>query len=155
MEKGRGDHDLRRKGLKRATLALAGTIAALALPVAATGASSADSAAKLQRGGQDLVIKFTLRSRDGEPTKIKRFRWKNLTMECNGGVTVDTEGIIRTMEVNDRNRFRGSINRDGRRVKVRGRVAGDLSSVRGTIRARGPFAGATGCDSGRVRWNAS
>ena len=141
--------------MKRATLALAGTIAVFALPVAATGATSADSAAKAQRGGQDLVIKFTLRSRGGEATKIKRFRWNNLTLECNGGVTVDTEGLIREMEVNDRNRFRGSVNRDGRRVKVRGRVSGDLDTVRGTIRARGPFAGATGCDSGRVRWKAS
>ena len=141
--------------MKRATLALAGTIAALALPVATTGATSADSAATAQRGGQDLVIRFTLRSRGGEPTKIKRFRWENLTLTCNGGVTVDANGLIRTMEINDRNRFRGSVNRDGRRVKVRGRVSGDLSTVKGTIRARGPFAGATGCDSGRVRWKAS
>jgi hypothetical protein len=133
---------------------MAGIVAALAVPAAATaGDGAADAAAKAQRGGQ-LNIKFVLNSRDGEPVALKRFRFENLRATCADDI-VNVSGKIRTIPVNDRNRFRKTVRRNGKLVKVRGRVSNDLDRVRGTIRARGDFAGAENCDSSRVHWSAS
>ena len=142
--------------MKKGTLALAGLVAALALPVSAGGATEAGAeGATAERGAQDLQIRFTLRSREGEPTALRRFRFSGLTAECAGGASVNTEGRIRSIPVNDRNRFRKTIRRTSKTIKVRGRVSNDLDRVVGRIRVEGDLRGEQNCDSEFVRWRAS
>lgn len=139
--------------MKKGTFALAGVTAMLVLPVAATGSSSG-AAAKAQ-GGDNFRISFTLQTKDGEPTALKDFRFSRLDAECDGGRFVDVRGQLPLIKVNDRNRFSDSLRRPNKRVRVKGRVSGDLDTVRGRIRAQGDFAPtAQNCDSGKVPWRA-
>ena len=133
--------------MRKGILVLGGLAVMLALPVAASGGSAA-----IARGGDDYEIRFTLKTFNGEPTELRRFRFKKLDAFCDGGVVVEVRGRIRSIAVNDRNRFREVLRRDGKRVRVKGKVSGDLQRVRGTIRARGDFDTAQNCDSGRIRW---
>jgi hypothetical protein len=135
--------------MKRGILALGGLMLLLALPVAAEG-DSGDSVRALR--GDNFRISFALKSRDGEPTAIRRFKFSKLTAECAAGATVEVRGRIRFIEVHDNNRFSESLRRQGKKVRVKGKVSNDLDTVRGTIRARGAFGQATSCDSGEVRW---
>jgi hypothetical protein len=136
--------------MKKGILALVGVGAALTIPVVSTGGASAAA------GGDDFEIRFTLKSFDGEPVALKRFRFSKLNGTCDGGVTVEVRGKFGTIEVNDRNRFSESIRREGRKVRVKGKVSGDLERVRGTIRATGDFPpDGENCDTGKVRWRAS
>jgi hypothetical protein len=135
--------------MKRGILAFGGLTLLLALPVAAEG-DSGDSVRALR--GDNFHISFALKSRDGEPTAIRRFKFSQLTAECAGGATVEVRGRIRFIEVHDNNRFSEALRRQGRKVRVKGKVSNDLDTVRGTIRARGTFGQATSCDSGEVRW---
>lgn len=140
--------------MKKGILAFAGVTAMLVLPVVATG-SSGGAAAKA-RGGDDFRISFTLQTFEGEAKALKNFEFSRLDATCVGGTVVDVRGKFPFIKVNDRNRFSDSVNRPSKRVRVKGRVSGDLDSVRGTIRAQGDFGpAAQGCDSGRVRWNAN
>jgi len=136
--------------MKKGILALAGVALLLAVPVAASG-----DTAKV-RGGDNFEIRFTLKSVNGEPTALRRFRFSKLDAECNGGATIiQVRGKIRKLEVNNRNRFSETLRRSGKKVRVKGKVSGDLETVRGTIRARGDFSDANqNCDSGIVRWKA-
>jgi hypothetical protein len=133
--------------MKKGILALAVASALLALPVAASG-----DALRAQ-GGDDFEIRFTLKSRGGEPTALKNFRFSKLDTPCFSGAVVQARGRLPFIKVNDRNKFSDSLRRGGKRVRVKGRVSGDLGTVRGTIRAQGNFGpGAQNCDSGKVRW---
>ncbi len=133
--------------MKKGILALAMASALLALPVAASGD------ALRGQGADDFQIRFTLKSRGGEPTALKRFRFSKLDTPCATGQLIQARGRLPFIEVNDRNRFSDSLRRAGRRVRVKGRVSGDLDVVRGTIRAQGNFSPtARNCDSGKVRW---
>lgn len=133
--------------MKKGILALAMASALLALPVAASG-----DALRAQ-GGDDFQIRFTLKSRDGEPTALKRFKFSKLDTPCATGQLIQARGRLPFIDVNDRNRFSDSVRRAGRKVRVKGRVSGDLDVVRGTIRAQGRFSPtARNCDSGKVRW---
>ena len=137
--------------MKKGILAVGAIIGLLAVPVAASG----DSAATL-RGGDDFEISFVLKTLNGEPTELRRFRFKKLNVTCDGGTVIEVRGRIRRIPINDRNRFRSVLRRGSKVVRVKGRVSGDLDTVRGTIRARGDFGlTAQNCDSGRVRWRAS
>jgi hypothetical protein len=133
--------------MKKGILALALASALLALPVAASG-----DALRTQ-GRDDFQIRFTLKSRGGEPVALKRFRFSRLDTPCPSGTVVQARGRLPFIKVNDRNRFSDSLKRGRRKVRVKGKVSGDLDVVRGTIRAQGFFGpGAANCDSGRVRW---
>ena len=133
--------------MTKGILALAAAAAVLAIPVAASG-----DAVKAKRG-DNFQIRFTLKSNaQGEPIALKRFRFRKLSATCNGGVTRELRGRFPSIKVNDRRRFSESVHRNGKHVRVKGRVSRDLDKVRGTLRARGAFAGATGCDSGREQW---
>jgi hypothetical protein len=135
--------------MKRGIFALGGLTLLLALPVTASG-DSADSARALR--GDNFEISFTLKSRNGEPTAIRRFKFSKLTAECAEAATIEVRGRIPFIEVHSNNRFSETLRRPGRKVKVKGKVSRDLDTVRGTIRARGTFGQATSCDSGEVRW---
>jgi hypothetical protein len=140
--------------MKKGTGAVLGLAALLALPLSASGDTGATDVTALRGAGGAFEISFTLRSRDGEPTALKRFRFSHLEATCAGGATVEVEGRIRRIPINDRNRFSKTVRRPGKRVRVKGRISGDLEVVRGTIRARGAFGDAVNCDSGRVHWRA-
>jgi hypothetical protein len=135
--------------MKRGILALGGLTVLLALPVGATG-NSGDSVRALR--GDNFEISFTLKSRNGEPTAIRRFKFSKLTAKCAAGATVEVRGKLPFIEVHRNNRFSETLRRQGKKVKVTGKVSNDLDTVRGTIRARGAFGQATSCDSGEVRW---
>ena len=135
--------------MKRGILALAGLTLLLAFPITASG-DSADSVRALR--GDNFEISFTLKSRNGEPTAIRRFKFTKLTAECAEATTVEVRGRIPFIEVHNNHRFSEALRRPGRKVRVRGKVSNDLDTVRGTIRARGTFGKATSCDSGEVRW---
>ena len=141
--------------MKRGTFALVGLIAALVLPVGATGATSeSDTTAQAQRGTQDLRIRFRLKSEDGEPTELRRFRFAHLLANCDELVQVYVEGRIGRLPVNRRNHFSETAREPGKKVQVKGRVSNDLKRVVGRIRAEGDFSGGRNCDSGWVRWRA-
>lgn len=134
--------------MKKGILALAGLATLLALPVVASGA-----AAQAQRGN-NFEISFTLKTTpDGEAKALKNFRFRKLEAACDDGATIDVRGKLPYIKVNDRNRFSDSLRRPSKKVRVKGRVSGDLDTVRGTIRANGDFGPtATNCDTGKVRW---
>jgi hypothetical protein len=133
--------------MKKGILALAVASAVLALPVAAAGD------ALRGQGPDDFQIRFTLKSRGGEPTAIKNFRFSKLDTPCATGQLIQARGKFPFIKVNDRNRFSDSLRRAGRKARVKGRVSGDLDTVRGTIRVQGRFGpAARNCDSGRERW---
>ena len=134
--------------MKRGILALGGLTLLVALPVAASG-DPGDPVRALR--GDNFNISFVLKSQDGEPTAIKRFRFSKLTAEC-AAATVEVRGRIPFIEVHSNNRFSETLRRQGKKVRVKGKVSNDLDTVRGTIRARGTFGQATSCDSGEVRW---
>ena len=97
-----------------------------------------------------------LKTFNGEPTELRRFRFSKLNGTCDDGVTVEIRGRIRSIEINDRNRFGETLRRNGRTVRVKGKVSGDLDTVRGIIRAKGDFPpDGENCGTGRVRWKAS
>ena len=143
--------------MKKVLIVAALIVGVLAASTSVAGAERADSrsaaaaASEAQRGG-GLLIRFRLNSRNGEPVAIKRFRFKRLPAECNGGQIVNVAGTIPSIRVKDNNRFSKTLRRATKSVRVRGKVSGDLDTVRGKIRARGAYAGATGCDSGAVGW---
>lgn len=130
--------------MKRGTLALAafGALAALIVPAGASGGQA----------GDNYRISLTLKTFNGEPTKIKNFRFSRLNATCDDGVKVEIRGRIRSMPVNDRNRFSGKLRRNGRTVWVKGKVSADLERVKGTIRAKGDYPPGENCGTGRVRW---
>lgn len=139
-----------RRGMKKGILALGAVGLLLSVPVVASGASSA-----AMRGGDNYEIRFVLKAFDGEPTELRRFRFKKLNATCEGGSVIEVRGRIPSIPVNDRNKFRAVLRRGGKVVRVKGRVSGDLDTVRGRIRARGDFGPeAQNCDSGVVRWKA-
>ncbi len=135
--------------MKRGILALSGLTILLALPVGASG-DSGESVRALR--GDNFEISFTLKSRNGEPTAIRRFKFSKLTAECAEGATAEVRGKLPFIEVHSNNRFSETLRQQGKKVRVTGKVSNDLDTVRGTIRARGAFGQATSCDSGEVRW---
>jgi hypothetical protein len=137
--------------MKKGILALAGLTTVLALPVAAIG--DAASSAKALRG-QAFEISFTLKSFEGEARALKNFRFSKLEAACDDDATVNVRGRLPYIKVNDRNRFSKTLRRDGKTVRVKGRVSNDLNTVRGSIRAQGDFGTALNCDSDRVPWRA-
>ncbi len=143
-------------------LTLAAVVAVAAIPAASSGAAETTSVAAskaghaVKRGGQDLEIKFTIRTLNGKPVKIRRYRFEKLTAQCNGGA-VNVRGNIPRMNVNDNGKFDGvaKARRGSGKVFVVGEVNRRGTKANGTIRAKGRFSPATGCDSGRVRWSAN
>ena len=133
--------------MKKGILALAMASALLALPVAASG-----DALRAQ-GGDDFQISFTLKSRGGEPTALKRFKFSKLDTPCATGQLIQAAGGSRSSPSTTATGSPTRLRRAGRKVRVKGRVSGDLDVVRGTIRAQGHFSPtARNCDSGKVKW---
>jgi hypothetical protein len=134
--------------MNKALGGIAVAAALLALPMAATGQAA--------RGGDDFVLAMTLEvSPEGEPTKIERFRFRKLDATCDGDIVTEVRGRMGNMQVNDRNRFHKSVERNGLTMRVRGVVSGDLERMRGRIRVRGDVNSTLqNCDSGRVFWRA-
>ena len=133
---------------------LAGAFAAMAMTSGATAGEQppADRSA-VNRGGDGLTIQFQLRSRNGEPVALRRFRFSKLRTPCATGPVIQARGRLPFIKVNDRNRFSESLRRSGKQVRVKGKVSGDLDVVRGKIRAQGHFSPtARNCDSGKVPW---
>ena len=129
-------------------------IAAALTPAISTADPASRDGQSANRGGQDLQLTFVVRSVNGEPTKIRKFRFENLTAACNQGGPVDVRGQLDTMRVNDAGKFDGNARKDGGKVHVEGVVKNGGDVVKGTIRASGKFLPARGCDSGRVEWKA-
>ena len=143
--------------MKKGMLGAGGMAALIALSLAASGTATGNgsSTTALRGAGGAFEINFTLRSRDGEPIALKRFRFSNLEAPCDGGQEATVRGRIRTIPINNRNRFSKTVRRNGKQVRVKGRVTNDLDKVLGTIRVQGDFGTAVNCDSGRVHWEAS
>lgn len=135
--------------MKRGILALGGLTILLAVPGAASGDSNGSVRALR---GDDFEISFTLKSRNGEPTAIKKFKFSKLSADCAGATSVEVRGKLPFIEVHSNNKFSETLRLQTKKVKVTGKVSNDLGTVRGTIRARGAFGQATSCDSGEVRW---
>jgi len=139
--------------MKRFAVAVLAIVAATVPATSTAGASGADAGAAA-RGGNNLQITFVVRSVDGEPRKIREFKFDNLTTACNQGGPVDVRGQLDTMRVNDAGKFDGNARKDGGKVHVEGVVKNGGDVVKGTIRASGKFLPARGCDSGHVEWKA-
>ena len=126
-------------------------VAAAALPATSTAGGSAKESAS--RGGEGLEITFTIRSVNGEATQIRRFRFKNFTVNCAEGGPVDVRGRIRRMKINDQGNFDGTLREAGGKIHVEGDVKGGGRRVKGTLKATGKFAPAEGCNT-KVAWEA-
>jgi hypothetical protein len=127
-------------------------IAALGASAIVPGTSNAGTAAQTatSRGGQDLEIPFVVRSIDGKPVEIRRFRFKHFTVSCADGGPVDLRGRIGSMRVNDAGRFDGNVNKGDGKVHVEGDVRRS-GKVVGVLKATGEFGNAKGCDT-KVNW---
>ena len=135
-------------------LMVAAVVTAAALPATSSAGTAVSGVAA--RGGQDLQISFTVRSLNGTPVKIKKFKFKNLTATCNVGDPVDVKGKIGgSMPINDKGKFDGKVSNGSAKVVVDGEVKQGGAKVKGTIRAKGDFKTGQGCDSGKVKWEAS
>jgi len=130
-------------------------LAAAAVPATSSAGTSAKEGDAASRGGQNLQISFTVRSLDGKPVKIKKFEFKNLTATCDVGGPVDVKGDLPTMKINDAGKFDGKVTDGAAKVVVEGQVKKQGKKVEGTIRAKGDFSPAEGCDSGKVNWKAN
>ena len=142
-----------RKGMLGAGVVVA--LVALSLATSGTATGNEGGATALRGAGGAFEISFTLRSRDGEPVALRRFRFSNLEAQCDGGQEATVQGRIRRIPINDENRFSKTVRRNGKFVRVKGRVTNNLARVVGTIRVRGDFGTAVNCDTGRVHWSAS
>jgi hypothetical protein len=131
-------------------------LAAIAIVAAVPATSNADTAGKstAARGGQDLEIKFILRSIDGEPAQVKNFKFKKFTVECAVGGPVDASGEVAKMNINNTGKFDGTAKDGAAKVKVEGQVKQNGQKVTGTLKASGDFGAAEDCDS-KVNWEAS
>jgi len=121
------------------------TVAAIAAVAAVPATSSAESASKntAARGGANLQIEFTLQSVNGEPTRIKNFKFKNFTVSCTVGGPVDVKGEIERMKINDKGKFDGNAktpNGEGK-VHVEGEVKRSGRKVVGFLKSSGDFGG--------------
>ena len=95
-------------------------------------------------------------SLNGKPVKIKKFKFKNLTATCDTGGPIDVSGKIGgSMPINDKGKFDGKVSNGSAKVVVDGEVKQGGAKVKGTIRAKGDFKTGQGCDSGKVKWEAS
>jgi len=138
------------------TLMVAVVVAAAVLPATSNAGTSVRGSDSAGRGGQDLAIQFTVRSFNGKPTEIKKFKFENLTATCNVGGPVDVKGKIGgSMSINDKGEFDGKVSDGAAKVLVEGDVKRGGAKVKGTIRAKGDFNAGQGCDSGKVKWEAS
>ena len=130
-------------------------VGAAALPATSSAGATRDGQAA-ERGGQDLSIEFTLRSVDGVPTKIKKFKFKKLTTTCDVGGPIDVKGNIGgAMPINNKGKFDGKVSNGDAKVVVEGEVKQGGAKVKGTIKAKGDFPPGEGCNSGKVKWEAS
>jgi hypothetical protein len=128
--------------MKRGILALAALAAVLVLPTAASGGQT----------GDNYRISLTLKTFNGEVTEVKHFRFSKLNATCAGGVTREVRGRIRSMAVNDNDRFSETVRRNGKQIRVKGQVGNDNETVSGLIRAKGDFRNGESCRTGRVNW---
>lgn len=141
--------------MKRLTGFAVAAIAAGALTFApSAGAGEADTTVAKQRGGNDLSISFVVRYRldNGEPTKVKEFKFKKLTTTCDGPVLLDLKGKIGTMKVNKDREFKGNVKFSGGKVVVKGTTKKFGASSKGTIKGVGNFGPNTNCNTGKVAW---
>lgn len=148
------------------TLRLAALLAVLALPATASGDAGTTPSAggdqlgtattKSPRAAQVRLFQvgFVLRSRNGKPVSIRKFRYRGLPVRCPNG-SRRARGKIRRIKVKGGKRFAKTVQRRGKTVRVKGRVRRGGAKVSGTIRARGAFGGLRRCDSGKRRWSAS
>ncbi|HEY8465365.1 MAG TPA: hypothetical protein VIL04_01020 [Solirubrobacterales bacterium] len=136
------------------------TLLGLALLLAAPTLASAGEAPTAARGAEakgspQLSVRFILRTVNGKPVELRRFRFLRLEATCKGGTSVRIKGKVSRIKVKGNKTFRHIIKRKGKSVRIEGRVRGGGSRVTGFLRAKGKFGGQTGCDSGKVRWKAT
>jgi len=133
-------------------------LCALALSTSAVAAERVD-----YRGTSgEPAVGFTAKIRNGEVVKVTKFRFFNIVLACEGGesIVVDNDrSPLPKMSVDD-DRFGDRFtSNNGQRVKVNGKFSKGGSVAKGSLRISGDFtdqAGAvlTGCDSGKVKWEA-
>jgi hypothetical protein len=132
-------------------LLMVGVIAGLALSIGAGAVASADDSVGTEK--RALSISFVAVTHGNTVVAVKRFRFRGLDATCDGGAMVTVHGRVRRMGVHD-NVFRHTIHSGNGSARVKGRFSHHGQRVKGTLRATGGFSGATGCDSGKVRWTA-
>jgi hypothetical protein len=140
--------------------ASAALVLALALPTAATAADSYSTSGEVSASGApappSLTVSFTVRTRNNDPIKIKRFKANGIPLTCSDGSTGTTTEPIRfgrDMKVNDKRKFHGKRRLGPSTFVVKGKVR-RKGRARGTLRLSGPSAITPGvtCDSGHVTW---
>jgi len=105
-------------------------------------------------------VRFVTKVRgDGEATKVRRFVFNRVPMQCDdGGSTVgDAGNPPPAMKVNDENRFHGKFTSPSgkKHFNIRGRLTDDDQKARGILRVNGNFGGgATNCHTGKTHWRA-
>jgi hypothetical protein len=134
---------------------------ALAVPAAATAADdsySASSAASASGAPAppSLSVSFTVRTLNGKPVKIKRFKANGIPLTCSDGTSGTTTEPIRfgkDMKVNKKRKFHGKRRLGPSTFIVKGKVR-RKGRARGTLRLSGPSATTPGvtCDSGHLTW---
>ena len=141
-------------------LITAGVIAALVVPAAA-GAITTDTgggSAGVFDAKRNFPFRFIAVSRKGEVVKVRKFRFSNVPMTCEGPTqaTVSNRGNpLPTMNVRQ-NRFHGSFDVVGgsQHITIKGRFRANGRRVGGVLRVRGDFPDSepplTNCDTGKT-----
>ena len=105
-------------------------------------------------------VRFVTKVRaDGVTTKVRRFVFTRVPMQCdNGASTVGDAGSPPPpMRVNGEHRFHERFTSpNGRKhFAIRGRLTDDDQKARGILRVNGDFGGgATNCHTGKTHWRA-
>jgi hypothetical protein len=130
-------------------------IAALAI------AAPAGAAERIQhKGVPEPSVSLQVVLINGEVAKVNKFKFFNIAVGCDEGILFITRNkALPAMGVNKRGRFGKTFDFAGaEEVRVKGKVAGDGSSSKGSIRIRGNFTEGdvryNNCDSGKVKWKA-
>ena len=140
---------------------LPAALAALLIVPAAAGASlGVDSVAK--RG--EPVFSFKVVKQGGDVVKVKKFRFREVTVDCATGPTPNFDTFSEPphfgpFAVNNQGKFSRTFTSSDSNFDGTARIAGEFETPRraaGTLRIQGDYGNNgmpyTGCDSGRVDW---
>lgn len=139
----------------RRSLILVTLTALLAVPTLASAGEQKAASGPKATGSPDLTVSFVLRTVNGKPTELRKFKFSKLQATCKKETVVLIKGKVSRIKVKANKTFRHIIKRKGKSVRIEGRVRNRGAKVTGFFRAKGKFSGQKGCDSGKVRWTAT
>jgi hypothetical protein len=142
----------------RCRVALAAGLGAVALGIGTIGvgpASAERQTVSPMAAASGLQVHFYVRTLNGRPVAIKRFRFEGLLASCHPGtITLHSTSPLPPMPVNRRHRFHGDFRfHHRRRLVVKGKIVRGGKRAYGSLRASGNFGSHKRCRTGAQRWH--